>query len=315
MRIVGLDLGTSSIKAVLFELGDSAKVIDVKAVAHPLSTPEPGRAEQDADEARKLCIEVLKKLDWTDVKAVGVSGAMHSLLPLDKDGKPLCAAWTWADVRSAQEARELLESDPTLAARTGTPIHPMAWPAKLAWMKRHDKKMFEATALFAGIKEYVVQGLVGGDIVMDRSIASGTGCYDIEKQAWENPERRPRVVDTDFSPGQLKVDGLPEIPLVLAGGDGPLSNLGSGADEPDLAAISIGTSGAVRVICKGAQSDPRGRLFCYYLGQDEWVRGGAISNGTLAVEWLRSITGKEQSVEELVKEGCEHESDGLLFLP
>lgn len=309
MKLVGLDLGTSTIKAVLFEVGQQVEVQQVCAVPHPLSVPAPDRAEQDPALALTLTRQVLDGIRWTGVQAVGVSGAMHSLLPLSVKGEPLLPAWTWADLRATAQARALRRTDPTLASRTGTPVHPMAWPAKLLWLAQHHPGL--PVARFTGLKEYVLEQLTGRAGLMDRGMASGTGCYDWALQAWEG-DRFPEVVEADALWGEVR-----GIPLVAGGGDGPLSNLGSGVLDDSQAAVSLGTSGAVRLTRRGPVADPSGRTFCYHLVGDLWVQGGAISNGTVTLDWLARLLNWTGTNAELVETAWspEAEAHGLTVLP
>jgi gluconokinase len=334
MEIVGLDLGTSSVKAVRFKLNAENHRIEVVASAareHTLSVPQPGFAEQTAEQTLQMARDVLGQvMKGGDVAAIGVSGAMHSLLAL-REGSPLAPGWTWADLRSASQARDLKQTMPDVAGRTGTPIHPMAWPAKLLWMQEHDRDLWERADLFVGIHEYVVANLVGesafsrggpraGKPMMSRSMASATGLWNLSEERWDAPilarlklaaSSLPEIVPADRVVGKLN-----GIPVVAGAGDGPLSNLGTGAFRPGAACLSIGTSGAIRVAHRGPRLYPEGRTFCYNVVDDLWVSGGAISNGTIAVEWLRKLLGSPP-LEELLQEGWSVEpgADGLVFLP
>jgi gluconokinase len=320
MLVVGLDLGTSSIKAVRFRLKPDGQleVEDTASVAHKLEVPSPGFAEQDAAQTLQSARVVLDKVIQKEVLAIGVSGAMHSLLCLDENGQPLGRGWTWADLRSADEARQLKRDQGEAAARTGTPIHPMAWPAKLLWMREHDAELWDKLRHLVGIPEYVVAGLTGTSPLMGRSQASATGLHGTD--GWDarlleylqlDPKRLPEVVASDEVVGKYR-----EVPVIAGAGDGPLSNLGTGAHRPGRAALSIGTSGAIRVAHQGFRADPSGRTFCYSVVDDLWVSGGAISNGTLALEWLRNLFG-EPPLDDLLQGAWKVPagSEGLIFLP
>jgi gluconokinase len=285
MRILGVDLGTTHVKAALFEMRDDAPplVVGLGREGLRLEVPKPGRAEQDADAvlaATRRAMETALRGEKGVVAAF--SGAMHSLLALDREGRPLGPALTWADQRSVEEAAELRSTD--AAARTGTPVHPMSPLCKLLWMKRHGG--FSAVHRVTGLKEYVVARLAGVECdFMDRSMASATGLLDGRSGHWASDlvervgvgvDRLPRIIEpTDaVAPG-----------FVAGAADGPCANLGSGAIDGGHAALTVGTSGALRLCVRGFSPDPRGRTFCYFLADDLWVRGGAISNGGILLDW------------------------------
>ena len=197
----------------------------------------------------------------------------------------------------------------------------MAWPAKLLWMREQAPELWKSAARFVGLHEVVVAGLARCAPQMSRSMASGTGLWNLERQAWDeellqilqlDPERLPPVVEPDAVVGELGGRAL----LLAGGGDGPLSNLGTGAHRPGAACLSVGTSGALRVSRAGTRTDPTGRTFCFLAVDDLWVIGGAVSNGTLATEWVRTMVGNPP-LEQLLGEAWQVApgSEGLVFLP
>jgi gluconokinase len=117
--------------------------------------------------------------------------------------------------------------------------------------------------------------------------------------------------------------GLPEgFPVVVGAADGPLGNLGTGAIEPGVAGLSLGTSGAVRMAVDGPRADPAGSLFCYALTNDLWVMGGAVSNGGIAMRWAGTtfaaeLVGGGHADHELLALAAEAPPgcDGLMMLP
>ncbi|MBI3925252.1 MAG: gluconokinase [Armatimonadetes bacterium] len=323
-RALGLDIGTSAVKGVVFECAPGEPPRPLARASRPqtLEVPHPGWAEQDPDRTLALVEQVLQELEpWIpSLRAVGLSGAMHSLLPVDEALRPLGRAITWADGRAAEQALRLRRSQPGLADRTGTPLHPMAWPAKLMWLREHQPEIFSRARYFLGIKEYILARWGLWPPCMDASMASGTGLYDIHREQWDpalveslsaGGERLPVVVATTsrHSTGRLPV------PLAPGGGDGPLSNLGTGSTGPGQAAVSVGTSGALRVCTSGPVPTGNGCIFCYNLAPRRWVAGGAISNGTLVLNWLSDLFGAPH--EELLQAATEVPpgAEGLTVLP
>ena len=167
-------------------------------------------------------------------------------------------------------------------------------------------------------------------LVTDHSIASGTGLMDIHALRWDaealqlasiSAEQLPELVPTTHVLSGLSVDvGLPAgTPVVVGAGDGPLANLGLGAVDPGVAAVSIGTSGAMRVMVEHPGVDPLGGVFCYALTEDRWAVGGAINNGGIVLDWAGTALAPDigtdpEALLELagsVPPGC----GGLIMLP
>jgi len=299
--VVGVDLGTTSTKAVAFDTG--GRQLATASAGYPLAEPHPGWAEQDPAQILDAVLDtvrsVVSEVDGP-VAGLSFSSAMHTLIALDAAGAPLTPSLSWADSRAAEQADRLRAGPDGLALhrRTGTPIHPMAPLPKLMWFREEQPELFARVACWAGIKDYVLSRMCGA-LVIDQSVASGTGLLDLGTLTWDaqalrlagiGPERLPELVPATtrlpgLSPAVADRLGLPPVTPVIAGaGDGPLANLGLGAVHPGVAACSIGTSGALRVTVEQPAVDPRGGVFCYALTGQRWVVGGAINNGGIVLE-------------------------------
>lgn len=300
--VVGVDIGTTATKVVAYDASGSA--IAHASAGYPLETPQPGYAEQDPElvvaAVRHAVREVVEMLGGRVPAALSFSSAMHTLIGLSEDLRPLTPSTTWADSRAVGQAERLRPTERGLALhrRTGTPIHPMSPLVRLQWYREERPEVHSAVHVWCGIKEYVVHRLTG-ELVMDLSIASCSGLLDIRTEAWDpealslaglTPERLPRVVPTThvlrLLADQAHDLGLTEATCAVVGaGDGPLANLGVGAVRPGMVACSLGTSGALRVVVDRPVVDPRGQVFCYALSPGLWVVGGAITNGGIVMRW------------------------------
>jgi gluconokinase len=304
--VVGLDSGTTATKAVT--AGTDGRVRDLVSVGYPLLVPAPGHAELDAERLCSAAVEALvgaaraAQERGDRVVAVCLSAAMHGLVPLSGDGDPTGPMLTWADQRAADVATALRQSGRAgpLHDRTGTPVHAMSPLVKLAHLTAEDPAAVRSTPRWGGVKELVVAALCGGPHVVDLSIASATGLYDIWARRWDEEAlglggvtaaQLPEVLPTTavlpgLRPEVATAAGLPVgTPVVIGASDGVLANLGIGAVRPEVAAVSIGTSGALRVVVPEPAVDPGRRLFCYALTEDLWVEGGAVNNGGSVVRW------------------------------
>jgi gluconokinase len=322
--VIGIDSGTTATKGV--SAGADGRVRDTVSVACPLQVPSPGRAELDAqalaDAAVSALNDTVRAASERGDRVIGValSAAMHGLVPLSADGAPRGPLITWADQRAAETAAAL-DADGRagpLHDRTGTPVHAMSPMVKLAHLTATDPEAVRRTPRWGGVKELVAAALCGGPLVVDRSSASTSGLLDLRGGRWDDealavagvrPGQLAEVLPTTAVLPGLRADvaraaGLPAgLPVVIGAADGVLANLGIGAVRPGVAAVSVGTSGALRVVVREPVVDPGRRLFCYALTDDRWVLGGAVSNGGSVVRWAAeafasSPAGAEPSGED-----------------
>jgi gluconokinase len=310
--VVGVDIGTTSTKAVLY--ADDGQVCAQHDIGYPLYTPTPFTAEQDPDEIFRAVLTTIAQIVSTSgisrnaVAAVCFSSAMHSVIAIDGQGLPLTRCITWADNRSAKWASRIkAEGGHQIYLRTGTPIHPMAPLAKLRWLREEDPDLFRRAARFVGIKEYVFHRLFDRYLI-DHSIASATGLLNLRELDWDSEalgiagigrERLSELVPTTFVVRGLNPDLLSEtqltadVPFVVGASDGVLSNLGLNAIDPGVFGVTIGTSAAVRAAAENPATDSGARTFCYALTDKLWVIGGASNNGAVVLSWLRDLFGPE----------------------
>lgn len=309
--VIGVDIGTTSTKAVLFT--DEGRVVTKHGVEYPLHTPTPSAAEQDPERIYQAVVESIQKtMEQGSIQAdrlvcVAFSAAMHSLIAVDRDGRPLTRSITWADSRAAPWAERIKRdfSGHEIYRRTGTPIHPMAPLAKLFWLRETQPELFAKAARFISIKEYVLYRFFKRYIV-DWSIASATGLFNLNTLDWDEgaltvaavtPERLSELVPTTYQlhgldPTVARELGLSTAtPFVVGANDGVLSNLGVAAIEPGVVALTIGTSGAIREVVDKPVTDPQARVFCYLLTDRHWVVGGPVNNGGLIFRWIRDELG------------------------
>lgn len=337
--VIGIDIGTTSTKSVVFSR--AGEQLGSAAVEYPLLQDRPGWAEQEPETILLAVADSVRgalrssKLGADDIAALGISSAMHSLIAVDAVVKPLTRSITWADGRSEAEARRIRERHEGAAIYrlTGTPIHPMSPLAKLIWLRENQADIWEKAAKFVSIKEYVVYRLFG-EWVVDYSIASTTGLLNLSALEWEAKALAVAGIEADrlsaLRPGTFRLQGVadsnlaermglhPDTPLFLGGSDGALANLGVGAVGPGEMAVTIGTSGAVRMMTDRPNTDEAQRTFCYHVAGSSYIIGGATNNGGLTLQWMReSLFGGDSPMEELLDAAARVPAgaEGLLFLP
>jgi gluconokinase len=340
--VVGLDVGTTGVKAAAFGIDAPWRCVAVRE--YPLLHPAPGRQVQDPATILLACgaalAECASAAGTAEVAAISVSAGMHGLIALDADLRPLTPLLTWADSRAHEEAASLRRSGRAAAlhGQTGVPVHPMTPLTKLMWFARHEPELLSAASWWVGLKEIVLAWLTG-TLTTERSSASGTGLLDMATLDWSTeaiaicgvrPDQLAPILPTTgvlaLAATAARDVGLPAgVPVVAGAADGPCANLGTGAIAAGIAGLSVGTSGAVRSVVGAPQVDEERTLFCYALTDERWVIGGAMSNGGSIMRWAggalaadvqaaAGVEGADDAVHALaagVPAGC----DGLVMLP
>lgn len=336
--IIGLDVGTTNVKAVAFFLDGREPVRAIHP--EPLLVSDGKRNEQDPMQViaavRAAVHGCVERLTGVEVVALAVATAMHGLLGLDGRHEPRTPLLTWADRRATAEAEEWRAGPEgeRLRQLTGVPVHPMSPLVKLRWFARHEAETAADVQTWLGLKSWVLWWLTGA-LLTERSSASTSGLLDLRARRW-HPEALAAVgiTEAQLPPVHRSVDSHPlgrdaaaalglraGLPVVLGAGDGPAANLGTGATRPGVAALSIGTSGALRVAVDAPTLDRAGALFCYSLTEDTWVLGGSISNAGSAASWVARTLGAPGD-EKVARRALLREaeavppgSDGLVMVP
>ncbi|WP_225753304.1 gluconokinase [Actinotalea sp. Marseille-Q4924] len=308
--LLGVDVGTTGVKVAAFGLDGPTRHVEV--CEYPLLEPAPGHQVQDPAvlvaavlSAVARCVAVVGR---DAVVGVSLSTAMHGLVGVAADGARVTPLLTWADGRAAGVVAEL-RADGVAAELhrvTGTPVHPMSPLVKLAWLRRHEAAGTGRVTRWLDLKALVVAALTGV-AVTDLSSASGSGMLDMATGRWSplalqiagvSSDRLPPVLPPThalpLSAAAASSTGLRAgTPVVLGAADGPLGNVGTGAVAPCSLALSLGTSGAVRMVVTEPPRDLDPALFCYALDEGSWVVGGAVSNGGIVARWVgRTLMGQ-----------------------
>jgi gluconokinase len=299
-RILALDVGTSSVRAHVFD-ADARE-------GEPARRDYPG--ESDPVRIVELVREVLEQATGVGpYDAAGSSSFGHSLLALDRAGRPLTPVLGWRDTRSADAADLLLRGldNAAVHARTGCQIHTSYWPAKLAWLAQEEPEVFRSAHRFVSFCDYLYAQLVGREVPTGISIASATGLVDLSTRTWDEELLETLGLDADRLPeiSDAPVDGW--YPALF---DGACSNLGAGCVTRGRAALMVGTSGAIRVVYETDQPQPRPALFLHWVDETRVVEGGSLSDGGNLHYWLNQTL--KDATGSLA--GRDPDSHGLTFL-
>jgi len=305
-----------------------------------LNATQDGGFEIDADEAflqivqaiddvLAKCPESIQKIEYS-----ATSSFWHSILGIDKEGNPTTKVFAWAETRPAKFVQNLRDelSENEIHNRTGCRFHSSYWTAKLLWLRRARKEEFEKTDKWISFCDYVVLKL-SGDLKTSVSMASGTGVFDIRKNAWDRElldylklgeENLPEIAEHSHDTFQLRNkyitrwSKLKETEFFLAIGDGAGNNIGANCVSKDKAALMIGTSGAMRVAFEGDVPNriPLG-LWCYRIDRKRIIIGGALSDGGGLYGWLKKNfrLKKDDDKTEAKIEKRAPDQHGITFLP
>lgn len=289
--VLGIDIGTGSVKSVAVDLEGNSFSDDQQH--YPFNSPKPGYHEQDPEAIWDGFVKSVKGIihkTGGQPLTVGLSSAMHSLIAVDENCRALAPMMTWADNRSFAIAKKLraTEKGRAIYKATGTPLHAMSPLCKLIWLRENDPGLFSKTYKFISIKDYIWYKLFH-EFKTDHSIASGMGLFDIVEHKWYHEAldlagitagSLSEPVPTDHTQKYKATNTAPGLfkhgtPVTVSASDGCLANLGSMADKPGIAAITIGTSGAVRVASSRPLPNDKAMTFSYILDADTYICGGA----------------------------------------
>jgi gluconokinase len=337
--VLALDLGTSSFRALVYDARVRALEGSEQQLTYPIETTADGGAQVDAGKLVDLTVECIDGVLAAigpevarRIAAVGTTSFWHSLLGLDSDGEPVTPVLIWADSRSGRQVDELrheLDAE-RVHQETGTFLHSSYWPAKLRWVRAERPEWWGRVRHWCSFTDYLFARLTG-DGRTSISMASGTGLLAVHDNRWHAGMAAVAGIDVDALPKLTDRDeplrppreewarrwpALADIPWFPAIGDGAAANVGSFAARPGRLALTLGTSGALRMIARTDRAKVPKGLWAYRLDRDRYVLGGALSNGGNATHWMMDRLGAGYESEEL-RAACAMppDSHGLTMLP
>jgi xylulokinase len=306
---LGLDIGTSSVKALLIDV--TQRVVAVASAPLDVSRPHPLWSEQDPEDWWQATLVAVASVRaaapeaWVALAGIGLSGQMHGATLLDGAGRVLRPAILWNDGRSGAECAELHRLVPDLTARAGNIAMPGFTAPKLLWVRRHEPEVFAATRHVLLPKDYVRYRLTGA-MVSDMSDAAGTLWLNVAARGWDGPllgacglDRRhmPALVEGSevsamLAPALAAEWGVSAVPVAGGGGDNAASAVGIGAVRAGEGFLSLGTSGVVFAVTNRFVAAPERTLhaFCHAL-PGRWHGMSVILSAAASLAWIAEVLG------------------------
>ncbi len=346
--LIGIDLGTSGTKTVLFD--ENGLVHGSETIEYPLYQEHNGWGEQVPDDWWHAACNSIRsviaqsKINPSDIKGLGISGQMHGLVMLDKDGKVLRRSIIWLDQRTAKECEEITAK---VGARrlieiTANPALTGFTASKILWVRNHQPEIYEKCAHILLPKDYVRYKLTG-EFATEVSDASGMQLLDVPQRKWSDEVLEKLDIDKNLLgtvyesqeiTGVVNARAATETglkagtPVVGGAGDNAAAAVGTGVVRDGLAFTTIGSSGVVFAHSSGIKIDPQGRVhtFCCAV-PGAWHVMGVHQAAGLSLRWLRDNVCAEE-VAEAEKRGIDPYdvmsekadkiaagSDRLIYLP
>ena len=320
--LVGLDVGTTGVKAVA--ISPTGEVLARAEEEYPLSTPRPGWAEQDPEDWWRASEAVLARLGVAKPAGIGLSGQMHGLVCLGKDGRPLRPAILWNDQRTAAECVEIEERVglERLIGLTGNRALPGFTAPKLLWLRKNEPEIYGRIAHVLLPKDYVRLHLTG-ERAIDVADASGTLLFDVAGRRWSEEVLAALELPADWLPRALEspvvsgetADG---VPVAAGAGDQAAGALGVGVDRPGPLSVVLGTSGVVFAALPAFAADPEARVhsFCHAV-PGGWHAMGVMLSAAGSLRWFRDALAPGTDYASLIAEAERWPpgAEGAVFLP
>lgn len=335
--VIGIDLGTSSVKALLVDR--TGKVCGECSEAYPLIQEKSGYSEQDPQQWVTQTLAALRHLlqstgiDGADVEGISFSGQMHGLVLLDESYQVIRNAILWNDTRTTKQCREIAQvlGEKLLDIAKNPALEGFTLP-KILWVKENEPELFQRAAMFLLPKDYLRYRLTG-HIAMDYSDAAGTLLLDILGKEWSREILQafalpksfcPPLVDSGAFVGTLLPQiaaqcGLTSAVKVFAGGaDNACGAIGTGILSQGETMCSIGTSGVVLSCEEGSEADFGGKVHFFNHGKkDAYYAMGVTLAAGQSLTWLKNTFAPDLSFADFLKvlDRVPAGANGLLFTP
>lgn len=331
---LGIDLGTSAVKALLVD--EDGVIVESRSAALTVSRPHAGWSEQDPDRWWQatndavMALGAARKAQMAVVRAIGISGQMHGLTALDAAGSVIRPSILWNDNRAAAQAVRMDAETPAFRAIGGNAVMSGFTAPKAVWMRENEPELFAAIDSILLPKDYL-RFRMSGEKLSEMSDSSGTLWLDVAARDWSDDllapcglsrDQMPGLVEGAAPAGRLRADvaaawGIDGSPVIAGGGgDNAAAAVGLGAVNPGDGFCSLGTSGVVFVVTDSFVPAVASGVhaFCHAI-PDSWHQMGVILAASDCVAWLCEVTGTDVRTLMAALDGTDNLAADLLFHP
>ncbi len=333
MTFLGLDFGTSAVKALLVD--EAERVVGDASAALSVSRPMEGHSEQNPEAWWRATLDAVDALQrdhasaLAGVRGIGLSGQMHGAVLLDQTGAVLRPAILWNDTRASAECAVLERDFPALRQVTGNVAMPGFTAPKLLWVRAHEPEIFARTRTVLLPKAWVRYRMTG-EMIEEMSDASGTLWLDVGARDWSDAalaatglsrSAMPRLIEGNAPAGMLRAElaarwGMEGRPVLAGGaGDNAAGAIGLSAIRPGDAFVSLGTSGVLFATTDSFRPYPQAAVhaFCHAI-PDTWHQMGVTLSAAASLAWWAGVTGRSEAA-LLDEMGAPSTPSAALFLP
>jgi xylulokinase len=326
-KFLGIDIGTSGCRALVVD--ERGRALESSSAEYPISTPKAGWSEQNPEDWWNGVQSCLSQLSDLRVDAIGLSGQMHGSVFLDERGEVIRPAILWNDQRTTKECAQIDQAvgPERVRAITGNPPLTGFQLPKVLWLRNHEREQFDKTRHILLPKDYIRYRLTG-ELATEVSDGSGTGLLDVGTRNWSpeialalslNLDLFPECFESDnASTNTSNLSNLRDgIPVVGGGGDQAAGAVGTGAVEPGIVSVSLGTSGVVFTALDLPQFDPKGAVHTFCHANRAWHAMGVMLSCGGSLKWFRDNFGNGLDYNALgsLASKADAGSAGLTFLP
>lgn len=337
MKFIGIDIGTTGCKASLFD--QEGNELSSDYIEYSLDVISASQIEQNAldwwDNTVLSIRRILLKSNVKEIEVKGISISSQSItvVPVDKNCNPLCAAISWLDTRAVNQTEELLEnySQEEIFELTGKRINSTYTLPKLMWLKENKPEIFFNAYKFLLPHDFIYAKLTG-KFYTDHSLSSGTLMYNIKDQCWDRNliekyhidiEQLPRIewsgmhVEHLSKQAQIELGLSAEVRVAVGGQDQKVAAFGTKLKVGN-GTISLGTAGAIEILTENILLDKNMKIPCFsYLNEGQWVLEAFVPTVGASVKWLRNTLYDKSTYEELNQQAVKSPigSNGLLYFP
>ena len=325
-KLLGIDIGTSGCKVLLID--EQGNILNQASAEYPISVPQPGWTEQNPEDWWAGVQSCLKEINEPAPDAIGVTGQMHGSVFLDAQGEVIRPALLWNDQRTVAECEQIestVGSD-RLKALTCNPALTGFQLPKLLWLRNQEPANFQLVRQVLLPKDYIRYKL-SGTYATEVSDASGTGIFDVKNRRWSQEVAHALGINLSLFPEVFESDEVSsktsnhvflnaDVPIVGGGGDQAAAAVGTGAVEPGIISVSLGTSGVVFTTIPSNEHDPKGGAHTFCHSNRGWHAMGVMLSCGGALRWYRDTLGGGRTYDDIAKSASTAKpGSGMTFLP